>query len=285
MSLINLRGILIFVICFLSLYSTTCLAADARREAGFADEIGKTLPVGNMLWLESEGQKFLGLYMETEKKLSKGTVIILHDQGGHPNQLQLVKALRTVLPEHNWSTLSLQMPVREMGASEDDYFALFPEALARLQAGLNYLQDQKTETIILAGYGLGALMAAYAQSEKPAAIQALVAISLAAPDTQHKSAQTLELIKKIKVPMLDIYAERDLPAVIDSARNRRLAAKENAAYRQIKISDENHLYQHDEGLVVKRIYSWIERVAANQQGSVKTSTSSGSGVQIPPQTK
>jgi alpha/beta superfamily hydrolase len=266
----NQRGILVGIFCCLALFGPFCSASDTKREADFADEIAKTRYLGKMVWLEAEGQKFLGLYTETEKKDNKGAVIILHDQGGHPNQLQLIKSLRSFLPEHHWSTLSLQMPLREMDASAADYYALFPEALARIQAGINYLQDNKTETIVVAGYGLGAMMAAYAQSEKAADIKAMVLISLGVPDTQDKSAQTLEFIKKITLPMLDIYADRDLAAVIESARDRRLAAKENAAYRQVKIGEEDHLFQHDEGLVVKRIYSWIERVTANQEDIAKT---------------
>lgn len=275
--------ILVVIFCCLALFGPFCSASDTKREADFADEITKTKYLGKMLWLEAEGQKFLGLYTETEKKNSKGTVIILHDQGGHPNQLQLIKSLRTFLPEHNWSTLSLQMPLREVDANEDDYYALFPEALARIQAGIKYLQDNKTGTIVVAGYGLGAMMAVYAQSETAADIKAMALISLSVPDTQHKSAETLEFIKKITIPMLDVYADRDLAAVVESARDRRLAAKENAAYRQVKIGEEDHLFQHDEGLVVKRIYSWIEHTNANREAFGKSTQTPGD--QIAPQPK
>ena len=276
--LMILRRVLVMAFSFLSLVGEVSFAGDSKREADFTDEIIKTQPVGKMVWLNSGGKKFLGLYTETENKLSKGAVIILHDLGGHPNQLQLIKSLRTFLPDHNWSTLSLQMPVREMTATEDDYYDLFPEARARIEAGIKYLQENKAEPIILAGYGLGALMAVYSQSEKSTDIKALVAISLAVPDTQNKSAQTVEFIKKIKLPLLDIYAEQDLSAVVGSARNKRLAAKENPAYRQDKINDENHLYQHDEGLVVKRIYSWIEHAVTNQQNPVKNSSNTSSQI-------
>lgn len=103
----------------------------------------------------------------------------------------------------------------------------------------------------------GGLMGVYALSEQAADIKALVTISLPVPATENKTAQTLELIKKIKIPMLDIYGALDVPDVTESARDRRLAAKENAGYRQIKIDDEGHAYLHDEGLLVKRIYSWL----------------------------
>ncbi len=75
-------------------------------------------------------------------------------------------------------------------------------------------------------------MGIYALSEQATDIKALVTISLPVPATENKIAQTLELIKKIKMPMLDIYGALDVPDVTESARDRRLAAKENTGYRQ-----------------------------------------------------
>lgn len=259
----NLLKIVAFALCFLPLFSGMCLASDEKREAEFADDINKTLVIGKAVRLESEGNKFLSLYTETEKTTSKGVVIILHDLGGHPNQQQLIYALRVFLPEHDWTTLSLQMPVREIGADKNEYYALFPEALARIRAGINYAKENGAESIVLIGYGLGGLMAAYTQSEQAADIKALVTISLPVPDADVKTVQTLEFIKTIKIPMLDIYGALDIADVVKSARDRGLAAKENPGYRQIIINDEGHRYLHDEGLVVKRIYSWLSQVVGD----------------------
>jgi dienelactone hydrolase len=177
--------------------------------------------------------------------------------GGHPDQQQLIYGLRVFLPEHNWVTLALQMPLREAGVDREDYYALFPAAAARIQAGINYAKSNGAENIVVVGYGLGGLMGVYALSEQVADIKALVTISLPVPSTENKAAQTLEFIKKIKIPMLDIYGALDVSDVAESARDRRLAAKENTGYRQIKINDEGHAYVHDEGLLIKRIYSWL----------------------------
>ncbi|TAK64692.1 MAG: DUF3530 family protein [Methylobacter sp.] len=247
----------VFVLCVAHFSADVCRASDEKREIEFAESINKTLAMGKTIWLESEGKKFLGLYTETEKNTSKDTVIILHDMGGHPDQQHLIYGLRVFLPEHNWATLSLQMPLREIGVEKEEYYALFPEAAARIQAGINYARNSGAENIVLVGYGLGGLMAAYALSERTADIKALVTISLPVPATENKTAQTLEFIKKVKIPMLDIYGALDVPDVTESARDRRLAAKENEVYRQIKINDEGHTYLHDEGLLVKRIYSWL----------------------------
>lgn len=234
-----------------------CQASDQKREAEFADSISKTLSIGKAVWLESEGKKFLGLYTETEKVDGKGAAIILHDLGGHPDQQQLIYGLRVILPEHNWTTLALQMPVREIGAGQSDYYALFPEAAARIQAAISYAKSNGAKNIVLIGYGLGGLMGLYALSEQAEGISALVTISLPVPSTESKAAQTLEFIKKVKIPMLDIYAALDIADVTESTRDKRLAAKENTRYRQIKIDDEGHAYLHDEGLLLKRVYSWL----------------------------
>lgn len=253
---------LIFTLCIAHLFGAVCWAGDEKREADFADSIGKTLTIGKTVWLESGGKKFLGLYTEIEKVSGNGAVIILHDMGGHPDQQQLVYGLRVFLPEHNWTTLSLQMPLREAGVEKEEYYALFPEAAARIQAGINYLKRNGEENIVVVGYGLGSLMAIYALSKQAKDINALVTINLPVPATENKMAQTLDFIKKTQIPMLDIYGALDVADVTETARERRLAAKENADYRQFKINDEGHAYLHDEGLLVKRIYSWLGATAA-----------------------
>ncbi len=248
---------LVFVLCTMPFLGDVCWASDQKREAEFAESINKTLTMGKAVWLESEGKKFLGLYTEIEKVVGHGVVIILHDMDGHPNQQQLIYGLRVFLPEHNWATLSLQMPLREAGAEKEDYYALFPEAAARIQAGIDYVKSSGADSVVVVGYGLGGLMGVYALSEQAVDVKALVTISLPVPVTENKAAQTLEFIKKINIPMLDIYGALDVSDVTESARERRLVAKENMGYRQIKINDEGHAYLHDEGLLVKRIYSWL----------------------------
>jgi len=249
--------LIVFVLCLIRLLDGVCVAGDEKREAEFAAAINRTLTTGKAVWLEAGGKRFLGLYTEIEQVFGNGVVVIVHDMNGHPDQKQLIYDLRSFLPEHNWATLSLQMPLREVGAARDDYYALFPEAAARIQAGINYVKGNGAGNVVVVGYGLGGLMGVYALSAQAADIKALVTISLPVPKSENKAAQTLAFINKIKIPMLDIYSEADLPDVMESVRERRLAAKDNKGYRQVKINDEGHAHLHDEGMLVKRIYSWL----------------------------
>lgn len=238
----------------------TCVASDDKREAEFATDIQKTLNLGRAVWLETPEKKFLSLYTDTAKNPRHGVVILLHDTGGNPTQQAIIKPLRTFFPEHHWATLSIQLPVREAGAAVQDYYALFPEAKARFVAAINFAKTEKAEKIVVVGYGLGGLMASYSLSEKIADVNALVTVSLPVPETSDLTAQTLQFMPKLTLPMLDIYGALDLPNVVNSARERQVMGKINSNYQQIKIDNEGHLYLHDEGLLVKRIYSWIDKI-------------------------
>ncbi len=252
------------IILIFGLFSVLpCVASDEKREAEFATDIQKTLTVGHAVWLESSGKKFLSLYTETAKNPRSGIVILLHDTGGHPNQQAIIKSLRTFFPEHHWATLSLQMPIREASAPVQDYFSLISDAKTRLKVGIQFAKTEKAEKIVVIGYGLGGLMASATLAEKKEEVNALITISLPVPEANETDAQTLQIIPKITLPMLDIYGSADMPNVVNSARERQVAGKINPSYRQMRLEDEGHFYLHDEGLLVKRIYSWIEKVTGN----------------------
>lgn len=238
----------------------SCLASDQKRELEYADAIEKTNALGKVVWLQAGNEQFFGIYTESENLENRGVAVILHNKGGHPDQRPLIHALRTLLPQHHYATLSIQMPLRELGAPNKDYYDLLPEAMARIKASIDYLSSTDTSNMILIGHGLGGLMALSAQNDLGDGINAIVTLSLPVPDTKAHKEQALAFIRQTKVPFLDLYGSLDVPQVTETASERRLAAKETPAYRQVRISDEGHLYWHDEGLIVKRVYSWLRRV-------------------------
>lgn len=246
----------VFVWCFW-LIGCAVYASDQQRELEYAASIENSSPVGRVVWLEAKQQKFLALFTESEKTRNQQAAIILHDLGEHPDNQVVVHGLRTEMPRHNWASLSIQLPLREVGALANDYYGLFDEAHGRILAAVKYLQDQGAQQIALVGYGTGAAMAAYSLSLKPEGLLGLAAISLPMTDSPIPQAQTGEFIRKIALPMLDIYAEFDLPDVADTARQRRMLAKDNPGYRQAKLNGEDHHFQQDPALLVKQVYSWL----------------------------
>ena len=236
-------------VLLLFLLSFVVHASDQQRELEYAQVLQQTNS-NNVVWLKAGEQSFLGLFTEAEKTNNAKAVILLHDAGSYPDQQPLIQGLRQLLPQRNWSTLAIQLPLREMGASQDDYFGLFDEAHLRVKAAVEYLHNNGAKTIALIGYGMGGAMATYSLGQESAGLAGLAAISL-------PQAQLGEFIKKIALPFLDIYAEFDLPNVADTARQRRMLAKENPVYKQVMISGENHAYQNDPNMLVKRVYSWL----------------------------
>ncbi len=253
MTLTRITTVIILIMTF------SVQAGNSKREQASAKIVSHTLKMGETVWLQAQGKKFLAIYTETVSAGNRGTAIILHDQDGYPDRQYLIHELRTVLPQHNWATLSLQIPVRETGAQAEEYYALFDEAKARIDAAVGFIAQGNTNSIALVGYGLGAMMGVYSVSENNAKVKAIVAISLAVPESGVRQVQVLSFLKRIQKPFLDIFAEYDLPAVVDTARKRRLSARDNTDYRQVVIAGADHQYRHSHILVVKRVYSWLSR--------------------------
>lgn len=238
-----------------------CIASsDEKREADFALDIQKTLKTGTAVWLHTPEKKFLSLYTDTPSTDRQGFIILLHDIGGNPDQELVIKKLRHFVPNHHWASLSVQMPLRESGAAMGDYYDLFPEAKERLIAAIKFAKAEKAEKVVIVGYGLGALMATYALADKSIDVNGVVLISLPVTD----NSDTLLFISKFNLPILDIYAELDIPEVVRSARDRLVAGKKNSTYRQVKLENEGHQFLHDDDLLIKRVYSWVDRVVANE---------------------
>jgi len=237
-------------------------AADKARETAYAVELASATPqFGQVLRLGEPPQRFLALYAETEQSSNRGTAILLHEMGGHPDKDPFIYLLRRELPKHNWATLALQMPVREQGSTEADYYALFSEANQRVLEAVRYLALNGTETMVLVGHQLGGLMAVSVQATAPMhEIKAIVSIGLHVPETSNPDAQTLILLKKLKVPLLDLYGAQDNANIVSTVRARRIAARDNPDYRQYKLDNLGAPYWGDQALVVKRIYSWLSRV-------------------------
>ena len=262
------KTVQLFIALMLNYFMASSWASNGLRELEYAEEIESSISTGGIVWLQTKEENkareksFLALYTEAEQDSNVGTAIILHPMGGHPNQARLIKPLRSFLPQHNWASLSLQMPVLSLGAKIHDYFSLFDEASKRIEAALAFLESANAENIVLIGYGTGGMMALYylKSNTESTLVKALVTISLPTPETLHKKAKINDFIAQIELPVLDIFAEFDLPEVIDTARKRRVSGKNNPSYRQVILAGEGHLYQHDEGLLVKRIYSWISRM-------------------------
>ncbi len=250
-----------FFSCYLFI-SLNSWSADTLRERQYAIEILKDLRFGSAIYLGKN--KYLALYTDTESAENRGTAILLHDTGQHPDSKPLIHNLRIQLPEHQWATLSLQLPIYEYGAETNQSFDLFPEAFERIQAAIDFLQKSDVKNVALVGYGMGGLIAvAYVYESKNKAVGAVTAISLPISETENQFSDTLTFLSKTNLPILDIYGSKDIATVSKKARKKRIAAKHNPQYRQVEITQTQRPYQNHQDLMIKRVYSWLIQVSNN----------------------
>jgi pimeloyl-ACP methyl ester carboxylesterase len=183
----------------------------------------------------------------------------MHGTGIHPDWQQVVQPLRVGLTEHNWNTLSIQMPILANEAEYLDYAPLYDEVAPRIDAAVKYLKDHGAKEIVLIGHSQGAAMTAYYLSSGEHNVKGFVAIGMAAfaKDPRMNSIMSLE---KITVPVLDLYGSDDLDNVLASVKSRAAAAKKagNKNYTQIKING-NHFFDGNEEALVETVAEWLEK--------------------------
>ena len=134
--------ILFFPLLLLVSFLQTASAAEPNyaREERLAAEIVDVLFEGEPVELDADGRSFLTIFTEADEP--KGTVVILHGRGYHPDWENVVSPLRVGLVEQGWNTLSIQLPVLEKSAKYFDYVDLFDLAGQRIEAALEFAHQQ-----------------------------------------------------------------------------------------------------------------------------------------------
>jgi len=250
------------IIVSLVTLSFNVYASDLVKEKRWADQVVDAIMDGEAVWLNDGKNKFLGIYTEAEEDKAR-TVIVMHGTGIHPDWQQVVQPLRVGLTEHNWNTLSIQMPILANDAEYQDYAPLYDEVAPRIDAAIKYLKDHGSKEIVLIGHSQGSTMTAYYLSGAKQDVKGFVAIGMAAfaKDPRMNSIMSLE---KITVPVLDLYGDEDLENIIASAKSRAAAAQKagNKNYTQIKIKG-NHFFDDNEEALVETVAEWLEKSSTN----------------------
>jgi pimeloyl-ACP methyl ester carboxylesterase len=237
------------------------LASDQAREQAFADEIVDFLVVGDPVWLEADGRRFLGLY--TEAGEAGDAVLLMHGRGVHPNWPQVIFPLRDGLPATGWATLSIQMPIAGREAPMNDYLDLLPEVPGRIDAALSWLRAQGHERIVLVGHSLGAAMGAYYFADAPDAdVAGFVAIGLSPFD--EPQLRIMDVLGQIGIPLLDVYGGADFDEVRDSAAERAAAASNTARFEQIEVADADHYFTDHAPELRDAVRQWLDTLPENR---------------------
>lgn len=248
--------LILFAFC---LASMGLHASDIAKEQRWADQIVDALITGEAEWLAVNDHKILAIYTESESDQTLGGAIILHGIGVHPDWPDVIHPLRTQLPETGWATLSIQMPILPNEATSIEYVPLFDEVAPRIDAAIKFLKQQGIENIVIIAHSLGTAMTSYYLSTHPeSAINKYVGVSM---DENEKDPHlsNVSMLKKINIPVLDIYGSLDQESVRDNAMARKKSAESanNSAFEQDIIEGANHFFNGKDEVLVKTVNEWL----------------------------
>lgn len=248
-------------------------AADLVQEWRTADDAALYLLQGEQVWLQAGPDKFWAVYREPVRKEARGAAIVLPDSASRPISVRLVEPLAATLRQAGWQVLVLQPP--QPGETS------FPhDAHSRLQAAVSFLAGKKQKHMALVGMGDSAVAALdYAvrhdppQPHTPEEVEALrrrglpvplpfPAVRLAAAvglpwEEGERKAPLSDWLKRIRMPLADYYlAERD-GKVEEAAMQRRIAAKGNEDYRQLRFANPDPSAWSEQNMLAKRLAGWL----------------------------
>lgn len=223
--------------------------ADYAREQRWADEITPAIVVGDPIRLAlASGRRFLAIY--TPNASAAAGVIVVHGLGVHPDWA-LIGTLRTRLAEQGYSTLSIQMPVAAADAKGDQYPPLFPEAAERLSAAVAFLRGKGLKKVAIVSHSMGSRMTNYFLNHAgESRIDAWVAIGISGEFTEPAT---------LKAPVLDLYGEKDLPAVLAGAEKRAAEIRGIRGSGQLQVTGAEHFFSGKEDELVGYVRRFLDR--------------------------
>jgi predicted alpha/beta-hydrolase family hydrolase len=221
---------------------------DYAREKRMADEITPSIMVGDPVDLAMpDGRKFLGIFSATNN--ARIALIVVHGIGVHPDW-GIVSTLRTRLAESGYATLSIQMPVLAADAKSELYQATFPQAAERIASAVDFLHGKGYQKIAIVSHSLGARMSLPYVRQHQAKLTAWVALGIGGDEDY----------AGLKLPMLDVYGEHDLPQVLVNVEKRALSLKDNRQAKQIKIPKSDHFYNQHEDELLKVLQEFLNGI-------------------------
>jgi predicted alpha/beta-hydrolase family hydrolase len=222
-------------------------ASDYAREQKWADEVLPSVLVGDPVYLQqANGHKFLGLY--TPVKGAKAGVVVVHGIGVHPDW-GLISLLRQGLAEAGYATLSIQMPILAADAKAEQYPPTFDEAAERLKLAVAALKSKGYAKVAIVSHSLGCRMTYhYLAKDGAAPVGAWAMLSTPAPDD----------LSALKLPILDLYGENDLPQVVGNAAQRGKGLVQKGSVQQ-RMPGADHFFEGKDAAFLKAVRDYLEQ--------------------------
>jgi hypothetical protein len=201
--------------------------------------------------------------------------------GAVPPDAGLLQPLRLALALRGWSTVAIQAPVPEPGATEPQRLALLPQTLVRIDAGLRHLQAQPAQPAVLVGLGSGTLAVAQWLGDRPEPPIA-AAVLVGVPDSPSLEAVVSAVLGKNRKPLLEVVANRAAAPTPEPALQRKRLQGENPRYRQVVVADPGSDYREIQDTLGNLIHGWLSRTLADATAAKPPQPSSESAPPQPP---
>jgi dienelactone hydrolase len=185
---------------------------------------------------------------------SNAAVVLAHGRAQGPDGQVVAPLRRSIAKEAGMTTLSVQLPVL---ATPDylAYAATFPDAYKTLQGAIDYLVEKKgAKRVYVLGYSMGARMTtAYLAATEVPSVSGYIGIGVLEGGGELLDANLN--IRKLKVPILDLYAD-STPLDLKSAEARRPLVGPN--FQQVRITGANHSFKDHEASLAREVVAWLK---------------------------
>ena len=236
-------------------FSLCGLAADADRNTAAAPSDVE----GEFIRFETGDGAFDAIFRARQHGDPRGGLILLHDQNGNADSLDVIRPLRLALSNAGWDTLSLQLSGTYRDTDRAHWLARGPQIVARLTSGIDWLKGRGIDGLVILAQGAsGNIVLQWVAARKTGPdVHALVLVST--PWTTADETDEMTALRQLKLPILDIYAQRDIAAVVDTAAARRLAAQEagNTGFRQRFVPGATPGFRGLETGLLADIRAWL----------------------------
>ena len=219
--------------------------ADYAREKKWADEVVPGLVVGDPVYLQTPRghHKFLTLF--TPVAGTDKAAIIVHGMGIHPDW-GMVGTLRTDLADRGITTLSIQMPILAADAKGEDYPPTFVEAAERIGEAVAFLKAKGYTQIAIVSHSMGSRMSrVYVAGHPDPAVKAWASLGMSQDD-----------YAALKLPILDLYGDNDLPPVLANATRRKQTLAAGSSQQKV-IARADHFYSGHEAEMVAAVADFL----------------------------
>lgn len=255
----NLQALIVSLV-FAGIFTGAAYASNLERERRLTDEMEANLFDGEVIYLSDGNRDFAAALIALEEP--KGSVVLLHGRGFHPDWQDVVGPVRVALAEAGWSTLSAQMPVLEKGKTYYEYVPLFPESYKRIDAAVQYMRDNFPGPVVLLAHSCGVHMSMnWIDEFGDSKIDAYVGAGMGATDYGQDLIRPFP-IEQMKVPVLDILGTEEYSRVLALAIVRKSILNHHANPHSVQVFIEgaDHDFKDRNEELGAAVIEWLDGI-------------------------